>query len=338
MILNRDMSIDILRFIGLSLIILAHADPPFTLAQLRCFDVPLMIFISGLTASRKKIPSYLEYLIGRSKRLLIPVYIFITIYLLGLMIAQTIGVIPMYVDFQMVLDSYLLLGGIGYVWIIRVFLLMMLVTPLLVRFETYCKNNLLYAAICLLLLLLNDGISHLTSLWSSESFMNSFITEYLMYIIGYAPLFMLGLRLRYSSKKTMHYYVSFFVLVLLGSLFIYKELHDFPITITPRYKYPPQAYFLIYGALISVLLYYYKDEICKIISKLRISTFVAFVGQNTIWIYLWHIPFVLLTDQFVDNWILRYLLIYSVPLLIFWGQIHIVKKIGNSFIEKYFIG
>lgn len=57
--MNRDISIDLLRFVGLSCIIFAHIDAPFVLNQLRCFDVPLMLFVSGLTCSGRSIPDYL---------------------------------------------------------------------------------------------------------------------------------------------------------------------------------------------------------------------------------------------------------------------------------------
>jgi fucose 4-O-acetylase-like acetyltransferase len=46
---NRDLRIDILRVAGLLLIILAHVSPPFLLFQFRTFDVPLMVFVSGLS-------------------------------------------------------------------------------------------------------------------------------------------------------------------------------------------------------------------------------------------------------------------------------------------------
>lgn len=48
---KRDISIDILRFIGISFIILAHVNPPDTILNIRCFDVSLMLFVSGLTMS-----------------------------------------------------------------------------------------------------------------------------------------------------------------------------------------------------------------------------------------------------------------------------------------------
>ncbi|SFK21637.1 hypothetical protein SAMN04488079_106193 [Methylophaga sulfidovorans] len=45
----RDHRIDLLRFIGLSMIIFAHVGPPSILFQLRNFDVPLMVLISGMS-------------------------------------------------------------------------------------------------------------------------------------------------------------------------------------------------------------------------------------------------------------------------------------------------
>lgn len=47
----RDPAVDLLRFIGISMIFLAHIGPPAALFQLRSFDVPLMIFVSGLSYS-----------------------------------------------------------------------------------------------------------------------------------------------------------------------------------------------------------------------------------------------------------------------------------------------
>jgi len=46
---SRVVQIDILRFIGLSLIVFAHVKPPTILFEIRSFDVPLMLFISGMS-------------------------------------------------------------------------------------------------------------------------------------------------------------------------------------------------------------------------------------------------------------------------------------------------
>lgn len=72
----RDNSIDFLRGIGILLIILAHCSPPIFLFNLRVFDVPLMLFVSGLAFSNRKYHSIPKFLYHRAKRLLIPLYIF----------------------------------------------------------------------------------------------------------------------------------------------------------------------------------------------------------------------------------------------------------------------
>lgn len=137
----RDNSIDILRFIGLAMIILVHVNPPFAISQLRCFDVPLMIFVSGLTCANKPIKNYWKYVKNRTLRLLVPTWLFLTVYLFALYILQTVFGKSGYVDWQVVYESYLGIGGIGYIWIIRIFLLIMLVTPLLYKINETVRND-----------------------------------------------------------------------------------------------------------------------------------------------------------------------------------------------------
>lgn len=69
---ERDESIDLLRFVGLSLIILAHVSPPEVLFNLRCFDVPLMLFVSGLTYAGRSVDTGWRFLVHRFMRLIIP--------------------------------------------------------------------------------------------------------------------------------------------------------------------------------------------------------------------------------------------------------------------------
>ena len=47
MIKERNIKIDFIKFLGLFAIILAHVGPNEKIFQLRNFDVPLMVFISG---------------------------------------------------------------------------------------------------------------------------------------------------------------------------------------------------------------------------------------------------------------------------------------------------
>ncbi len=77
----RNEKIDLLRFIGLIMIIFAHVGYSGFFMQIRNFDVPLMVVVSGMSFSiGYKNESYIQYLWKRVKRLLFPVWIFLTIY------------------------------------------------------------------------------------------------------------------------------------------------------------------------------------------------------------------------------------------------------------------
>ncbi|MEG2251361.1 MAG: acyltransferase family protein [Bacilli bacterium] len=120
----RDIKIDFIRFIGISLIILAHVSPPNWLFQFRNFDVPLMVVLSGYLYSMKSKKSNqlnLQYIIKRFKRLVIPVWIFLTILFLGILVYQ-----PRILTLKLLITSFGLYSGIGYVWIIRVYLIIAL--------------------------------------------------------------------------------------------------------------------------------------------------------------------------------------------------------------------
>lgn len=75
--------IDWLKTISLFAIVVAHVQAPNIIAQIRSFDVILMVVCSGLLANRSnsaKSMSYLEYVVSRVKRLVLPTWIFLIIY------------------------------------------------------------------------------------------------------------------------------------------------------------------------------------------------------------------------------------------------------------------
>lgn len=125
----REERIDTLRFLGISLIILAHVGAPAWVNQLRCFDVPLMFFVSGLACSSKPIVNYWDYAIKRAKRLLYPTWGFLAVFLLLLSLLRLIlHKEPLPLDYY--IESLTMTGGGGYVWIIRIFFLVALIQPI----------------------------------------------------------------------------------------------------------------------------------------------------------------------------------------------------------------
>lgn len=118
---ERDFSIDVLRAIGLMLIVLAHVNPPMALFQLRTFDVPLMVFVSGMAyyVSGKDDVKIVPYAISRFRRLVFPVWAFLFIFFSTIYLAK-IDVFQSFIESKKFVSAFMLYD-FGYVWIIRVF-------------------------------------------------------------------------------------------------------------------------------------------------------------------------------------------------------------------------
>lgn len=330
----RDPYIDLLRFVGLSLIILAHVTPPYVLGQLRSFDVPLMLFVSGLAASGKEIPKYWDYVWKRTKRLIVPVWLFLAVYLTIFYFTQSLFLPEKYLTGRMIWRSFLLLDeSIGYVWIIRVFILVMLVTPLWVKLDSRLKNKWSFVWFVVGVFVANELIHALSQQIDNEA-ISVAIKDFLVYTTAYSIPFLLGLRLRRCSRKD-ELAISTTIMVLgvvgLVHMFIYKGLD-----ISNSYKFPPRSYFILYGSAVSLLLWITRFSWVKILN----CKFTLWVGQNTIWIYLWHMPVVLFANHFLNNWAIKYVLVYFSAVAIFLIQYKLVNKTKNKkkFANQYLIG
>ena len=288
----RDNSIDILRFIGLAMIILVHVNPPFVICQLRCFDVPLMLFVSGLTCPNKPVRNYWKYVKNRTLRLLVPTYLFLTVYFLVLWALQTLFGKSGYVDWKVVYESYLGIGGIGYIWIIRIFLLIMLVTPLLYKINEAIKNDKWLLISIMGGVILDTLIVWLTNEYLQNLGLKNFILDWVVNTIGYSTLFLLGIRMRFSIRKQKVFYLITLSLLVVAALTFYICTKGLPIRISPTYKYPPQSYYLIYGLFVCCGLWCTR----KYYSHFLENKLFLFIGQNTIWIYLYHIPLLIVSE------------------------------------------
>ena len=331
-VVNRDNAIDVLRALGLFFIFISHSQPESNaILQLRCFDVPMMVFISGLTCSGKKIDNYSHYCYKRTLRLVAPVWIFLSVYFCFLFMVQGLGIIPVYLTYEKAIESYLLLDGIGYVWIIRVFLLIMLITPLLCNIERN-KGSLCLFFIIILFLIITEAIVKCIPVIQNPH-IEFLVKNYIVYAVGYSALFILGLRLRTLRKKDNIMIIMVFLLFI-SVLAYYLYQNGVPIKITPDYKFPPRLYYLIYGMFMSMILWITR----KYWIHLFDNNFIRFVGKNTIWIYLWHMPFVLLSTKF-DICFFRFAIISLIPLFIYYVQYKCIKhlRLSNE-VKKILIG
>lgn len=310
--------IDAMRFVGLSLIVLAHVSPPDVLFHLRSYDVPMMLFVSGLAYSGRATSYSWQFLKKRFLRLVVPVYVFLTFYFaLTLGLCGAIG-IDFGIRSEHVWGSYLLMEGFGYVWVIRVFLLVALLTPVLQWIENEVRQSWLYVMLVLV-------VAAAASCCVANGLLtgNLFLREFVYMTIGYSVMFMLGLR--FSSFSPL---VKCAVAVLFLSVAIAyaaaKGMLPNGWCCFNNYKWPPRLYFICYGVFMSMLTY----AIVTHVRSFFTNRLFLFIGSNTIWIYLWHIPFVQLTGRIGVPWFLRYLIVYVCAITLYYAQSRLVEAIS----------
>jgi peptidoglycan/LPS O-acetylase OafA/YrhL len=315
--------IDLLRFIGLSCIILAHVDPPGMIFQIRNFDVPLMVLISGIVFdySKKREIKYKDYVLSRVFRLCLPVWLLLTFLFAAVYCICLFFNLEYPFQLNAIVKSYLLLSGIGYVWIIRVFILVALVAPFIRLMNEKVRSNIIYFLIILFALLAYSDLLP----WLVPY---PIIRETLLYLIPYSCVFALGMRLRRVSRNEILLIASLSLMTFLSLLFIHSiQLGE--LVKTQAYKYPSRIYYLSYAIFASLFLYMASDALFNLISKLKLRSPVTFIGRNSMWIYLWHIVFIQLKDLFelsFDNFLLFYIFIYTSAVATTYVQIASVNK------------
>jgi Acyltransferase family len=325
----RNPRIDLLRFIGLSAIILAHVDPPSIIFTFRNFDVPLMVVVSGLAYScSSKNVTYLAYFWGRIERLVLPVWIFVTFYFLGLWLSGHSG---NFLTMRKILETYTLVGGIGYVWIIRVFLVVALLSPLVMKFVRGTKSEWMFFLLVGLAFLVYEFLLW-TPVFHLKGPLFSLFGLFFYYGFVYAIIFAVGARLGRMTKIAT-IVVSGTAFAVFGAISFYlldAEGELFPIQ---NFKYPPSLYYYSYGIFVSMILWLGSEKLERGLASIKtLRRVIMFIASHTIWIYLWHIPLINLLAGKHSLWtcwstgffhpgsrfgfVVEYCLIYSIAVVI----------------------
>ena len=334
-VIKRNQDIDILRSIALLGVIIAHCSPSDIIFQIRQFDVPLMVILSAISFSisyKKSDESWLKYCIKRVKRLIFPTWIFLTIYF----------ILFHEVDVMIVLTSYLLVWGIGYVWIIRVFFAMAIFAPIMYKIYSKFKSAFYFWIVIFLLLCLNELI-----IYKFYNIINSdLIVKTLFVTIPYFIVYIVGLRLYNAKINEILVVAALFILLFITQAFyLFVDngvfIHNHP------YKYPPRIYYISYALGISFLLYAFKNKIVKFVYRvsIKLGNSMCWLAQHTLWIYFWHIVFVKITDALESSFI-RFVLVlvgavcctYIQCLLVKFLQLRVKKTVINNNIRILFEG
>lgn len=320
---KRDARIDILRATAILCIILAHSIPNGIIFQIRNFDVTLMVFLMGASfflSNKGKTIKYFDYVIKRFNRLVVPtwkflIFFFGVFYLFSLFLND-----EFYFSAKEIITSFTLISGIGYVWVIKVFFIVALVSPLILYISKRIESNslfflilLLFYAIYALLLFVNHSFS--------EGYIQKLFENFLVEPFGYILVATFGIRLFNLKKKDLIYLSGAFLIIFLVLMVYhnYAPIQDF--------KYPPTFYYQSYGLFFSFFLFYFlsNNRVMELFNKKSI----IFLSKYSLDLYFCHIIpiyiIVLYSDYFPIinvNFITRFLF------LLIGGLIILVLKNG----------
>jgi fucose 4-O-acetylase-like acetyltransferase len=320
----RDKQIDLLRFVGLSFLILGHVEPPGWIFQLRNFNVPLLVMASAMIVAKVTLKdTYLNYIWKRIKRLAFPAWIFLTFYFLFLWLT---GIAPKNLTAQHIWDNYTFSNAGGFMWIIRIFLLVALVAPLIYQINQKVRSNTSYLRLLGLAYIVYEGLIYLLDL-CPEGLWTDFTVSFIGYTLGYGLVFALGLRLARLTAKEM-WTIGGLSFCIFGVLMTAYYLTEGRLVQTQEHKYPPSAYYLSYALAASFATWGCAKYVCDFLSKYSwLERGVMFIAQNTLWIYLWHTIFIYITYRMPGyNFLTKYLVVYSLSALAAFVQINAIHK------------
>jgi fucose 4-O-acetylase-like acetyltransferase len=345
----RDTKLDLLRGIGLLCIILAHVGPWGFISQLRNFDVPLMVLVSGAAFSlpREQNEQYGQYLYSRFVRLIIPTWAFLSLFFVIVFIASFISNSPYPFSAQKMLSSFTLTNwdGIGFVWIIRVFFLVALIAPYAKKVLTSNRQALL-GLLFGFIYIVYEVLAHYFFLGKTTTgVVDAIFKEYVFYVIPYGIIFVIGILMQQLSL-IRRLKASVLLLLVFSCICLWLHITTGNFVFSELYKYPPKIYYLSYAVGVSLLLSWLVELLH--IDSMLLGRILAWIGCRTLWTYLWHILilYFLKLINFSYNFVIKFFMVAIIAIFITVVQERIVKYIishdgaynKRKLIEKVFIG
>lgn len=325
----RDYSLDWLKTIGTLCLFLAHVEAPFWLKELRSFDVPLMVFVSGLLT----VDSYLRsssdtyYIFKRIKRLVIPTWLFLCFFYICMF---AVGKLP---DSITIIKSFLFQrdGGIaGYTWIIWVYIVCGVLTPYLVKTRLNYLSIVIISAVGIAF----ELVTAFSNLSDIRILYYSFFT-----LIPYGVVLFFSIKYKEASSDLKKYVLTFLIVLhCVYTLVLYYSRGEY-ISVN-EYKYPARIYYFSYGIPIAIILLNFFRSKYFLNRRFRL---VEFISKHSLWIYLWHILVIAVLKYVlkIDNWMISYVLLVTLSIGITFLQNLLIEKIQKnhhySFL-KYFVG
>ncbi|WP_299109762.1 acyltransferase [uncultured Winogradskyella sp.] len=329
---SRNVNLDLLRFLGVLIIMVAHAKPPSVFFQLRNFGTPLLIVASSLTYAfiyKNKSIELIPFYKKRITKLTLPAWIFLIVFFLLFYVVTFIFNQDYPFNINTVISTFLFYEGIGFVWILKIYLMLALLTPFGLRFSNSKIRNRAYFSIIFLFYVLYELGNYFVSDYIPVESLH-LIENTILLVFPYTALYLYGLRL--NNMKTHHViYVTIFSLLIFIIMAIKKYYSNGIFVSTQNYKYPPTLYYLSY-ALFWVNLIYLMIFRYSVINFVKYKKVLIWLSSNSLWIYLWHILAYYLWKNFFGHYeiiglfILKFIFLLSFGIIITKIQLDLVNR------------
>ena len=254
-------------------------------------------------------------------RLVLPVWIFLTIFFIGTISVKFVGMEYPF-TFDEILRTYALIDGIGYVWIIRVYLLCALSVPLLVKLKERLNCRIYY----ILIIILYVVYEILYYLFGTS---NPILNYVIYYFIPYGVLTFIGMEMREWKSKSIIQISEVMMIIFLILMFVIRAING-KFLMTNQFKYPPRLYYLGYAISVSLMLYFLVEikDIFNIKENVNI-TIISFISKHTMWIYLWHVLYIYIINFKFNtlNWIIKFIAVLTLAISTTLIQSKIIRKL-----------
>ena len=306
--INRDHRVDWIRAICSLSVILAHVGAPFAINQIRTFDVVSLVFISGVSLAYSKKKKYGEYIWQRIKKLLFPTYIVIAfVFLLSYMACSVLHIKQLYSKSQ-IIRSFLFLnnGSMGYVWIVRIYLCIAVLSPLLKFVAQKLDSRWKLFAFLAVSVPIGYGMYYI-GLAIQDGWIKDFYVDYIFSTFVYSIIVIFGTW--NHANKYAHRNMLIGTLVVFIAMQVVMCLNGTGFA-PGIYKFPPRLYYVVYGLLCTYILY-------AVLPNRKVVP-IEWISKNSFMIYLFHIIVLriygLVTKipaiKFMDDlWIIKYLVV-----------------------------
>jgi peptidoglycan/LPS O-acetylase OafA/YrhL len=287
MVKQRDLSIDIMRFLGVLSIMIAHANPPDWVFQLRNFGMPMLVVASGM--AHAVIYQSRPLVVGafyrhRLSRLVVPTWIFMLFFFPLLYVVLHLVGKPYPFDLKSIIGSFTFYSGTGFFWIFKIYIILALITPLaLWVMKSGIPKGIYFWVLGIGYIAYEISIPLLTGVLPES--LHSFLNEVVFIVVPYMLIFLFGLRMgELCNRQVLSVsLVSFglFLVIALRKLLFFGEFIQ-----TQDFKYPPTLYYLSYGFFGLSMVYLLGRRYA---GKIRHPAVITWLSSHSLWIYLWHI-------------------------------------------------